>query len=289
MKWSVVSHILSSSALLFTHDQLGFSRTFQDLFASCVKDGQCSIIEDLLYVTEILCLSRVLAVPNTLPSLFQPEFWQFLLFQISARFRSLRDGVQPSPVSGDLWTLDSYTSNPWIVSLASAPYSLRIEFQKLVSTMVRNSSSSTSSLGPIVVPGVHRWTGDLLFAGSRPGVPLSSSLTFSSSLSLPFQHNSRFPLFGQQLTAAMWTVLSVFVEGAWSLLIARVWGVFRASLVPAVLVEKTRQSHWMKSEEVRNVVRQRCCLTTLKASSPWSRQLDIGGRFLLARNKAWRG
>ena len=36
---------------------------------------------------------------KTLP-LFQPEFWQFLLFQISARKRSLRDGVQPSPVSG---------------------------------------------------------------------------------------------------------------------------------------------------------------------------------------------
>ena len=83
------------------------------------------------------------ATSKTLP-LFQPEFWQFLLFQISSRYRSLRDGVQPSPVSGDLWTLVSYTSNPWIVSLASAPYSLRIEFQKLVSSMVRNSSSSTS-------------------------------------------------------------------------------------------------------------------------------------------------
>ena len=75
------------------------------------------------------------------------------------------------------------------------------------------------------------------------------------SFSLPFQHNSCFPLFDQQLTAAMWTVLSVLVEGAWSLLTARVWGVFRACLVPAVLVEKTRQSHRMKSEEVRNVVR----------------------------------
>ena len=159
VKWSVVSHILSSSALLITHDQLGFSRTFQDLFASCVKDGQCSIIEDLFYVTEVLCLSRVLAVPNTLPSLFQPEFWQFLLFQNIC--------IQLSPVSGDLWTLDSYTSNPWIVSLASAPYSLRIEFQKLVSTMVRNSSSSTSSRGPIVVPGVHLGTGVPLFTGSR--------------------------------------------------------------------------------------------------------------------------
>ena len=47
---------------------IGFSRTFQDLFASCVKDGPCSIIEDLFYVTEVLCLSRVLAVPNILPS-----------------------------------------------------------------------------------------------------------------------------------------------------------------------------------------------------------------------------
>ena len=202
MKWSVVSHILSSSALLFTHDQLGFSRTFQDLFASCVKDGQCSIIEDLFYVTEVLCLSRVLAVPNTLPSLFQPEFWQFLLFQISARFRSLRDGVQPSPVSGDLWTLDSYTSNPWIVSLASAPYSLRIEFQKLVSTMVRNSSSSTSSLGPIVVPGVHHWTGDLFFTVSRPGVPLSSSLTFSSSAHFPLSPLPTQLVFSTRRSAA---------------------------------------------------------------------------------------
>ena len=136
-------------------------------------------LEGIIPPTVHLVLLAVLMEVS--PSLFQPEFWQFLLFQISARFRSLRDGVQPSPVSGDLWTLDSYTSNPWIVSLASAPYSLRIEFQKLVSTMVRNSSSSTSSLGPIVVPGVHRWTGDLLFAGSRPGVPLSSSLTFSLS------------------------------------------------------------------------------------------------------------
>ena len=129
--------------------------------------------------------------------------------------------------------------------------------------------------------GVKAWSASIIFAYVSPR-PLIS-------FSLPFQHNSCFPLFGQQLTAAMWTVLSVFVEGAWSLLIARVWGFFRASLVPAVLVEKTRQSHRMKSEEVRNVVRQRCCLTTLKASSPWSRQLDIGGRFRLARNKAWRG
>ena len=195
MKWSVVSHILASSALLFTHDQFGFSRTFLDLFASCVKDGQCSIIEDLFYVTEVLCPSRVLAVPNTLPSLFQPEFWQFLLFQISARFGSLRDGVQPSPVSGDLWTLDSCTSNPWIVSLASAPYSLRIEFQKLVSTMVRNSSSSTSS----------RWADccawsaplglEFLYLRGQ-GLERLYHLRLRSprpliSLSLPFQHTTR--------------------------------------------------------------------------------------------------
>ena len=77
-------------------------------------------------------------------------------------------------------------------------------------------------------------------------------------------------VFFTRLSAAR-TVLSVLVEGAWSPWIARVWGIFRASLVPAVLVEKTRQPHRMKSEEVRNVVRQRCCLTTLKASSPGSR------------------
>ena len=112
-------------------------------------------IEDLFCVTEVLCLSRVLggskhtslegvATSKALP-LFQPAFWQFLLLQVSARYRSLRDGVQPSPVSGDLRTLNSYTSNPWIVSLASAPDSLRIEFQKLMSTMGQISSSSTSA------------------------------------------------------------------------------------------------------------------------------------------------
>ena len=111
------------------------------------------------------------------PSLFQPEFWQFLLFQISARFRSLRDGVQPSPVLGDL--LD-----------ARQLYEQSLDCLTCVSSTQPSESSSTSScqqwfgtallpllhLGPIVVPGVHRWTGDLLFAGSRPGVPLSSSL-----------------------------------------------------------------------------------------------------------------
>ena len=85
--------------------------------------------------------------------------------------------------------------------------------------MVRNSSSSTSSRGPIVVPGVHHWTGVPLFTGSRPGAPLSSSLTFSSSAHFPLSplptHNSCSPLVGQQLTAAMRTVLSVLVEGAW--------------------------------------------------------------------------
>ena len=73
------------------------------------------------------------ATSKALP-LFQSAFWQFLLLQVAARKRSLEDWVQPSPVSGDR-TLDTYASNPWIVSLASARDSLRIEFQKLVSTM----------------------------------------------------------------------------------------------------------------------------------------------------------
>ena len=44
-------------------------------------------------------------------------------------------------------------------------------------------------------------------------------LPFSSSAHFPLSplptHNSCSPLVGQQLTAAMWTVLSVLVEGAW--------------------------------------------------------------------------
>ena len=61
VKWSVVSHTLASSALLNTHDQWGFSRTCQDSFVSCVEEGPV-----LRY--RGLCLSRVLADPNTLPS-----------------------------------------------------------------------------------------------------------------------------------------------------------------------------------------------------------------------------
>ena len=141
------------------------------------------------------------ATSKTLP-LFQPKFWQFLLFQISARYRSLRDGVQSSPVSGDLWTLDSYSSNPWIVSLASAPDSLRIEFQKLVSTMVQISSSSTSSRQQIVVPGVHHGTGVPLFTGSRPGAPLSSSPTFSSSAHFPLSPSNTQLVFSTRRSAA---------------------------------------------------------------------------------------
>ena len=154
-----------------------------------------------------------------------------------------------------------YTSNPWIVSLASAPYSLRIEFQKLVSTMVQISSSSTSSRGRLLclectigleflylrVQGLER----LYHLRLRSPRPLMS-------FSLPFQHNSCFPLVGQQLTAAMWTVLSVLVEGAWSLLIARVWGVFRASLVPAVLVGENQA---VAQDEVGRGTE--CCETTL--------------------------
>ena len=158
------------------------------------------------------------ATSTALP-LFQPAFWQFLLLQVSARYRSLRDGVQPSPVSGDRRTLNSYTSNPWIASLASAPDSLRIEFQKLVSTMGQISSSSTSARGPIAVPGVHHGTGVPLCSGSRPGAPLSSTPAFSSPaqshLSPSPTHTSRSPLFGEQLTAAMRSLLSVLVEGAW--------------------------------------------------------------------------
>ena len=117
------------------------------------------------------------ATSKALP-LFQPAFWQFLLLQVSARYRSLRDGVQPSP--------------------ASAPDSLRIEFQKLISTMGQISYSSTSAPGPIAVPGVHHKTGVLLFTGSRPGAPLSSSPAFSSPAHSPLSpsptHNSRSPL-----------------------------------------------------------------------------------------------
>ena len=202
------------------------------------------------------------ATSKALP-LFQPAFWQFLLFQISARYRSLTDGVQPSPVSGDLRTLNSYTSNPWIASLASAPDSLRIEFQKLMSTMVQISSSSTSSRGPIAVPGVHHGTGVFLYLrgqglerlyhlhlrSPRPLNPISLPLQLTPRVLTPSVSSSR-------LRCGHYS--QYWLKGHGSPWKAHVWNGFRASPEPAVLVEKTRQLHRMKSEEVRNVVRRRC-------------------------------
>ena len=225
------------------------------------------------------------AASKALP-LFQPAFWQFLLLQVSARYRSLRDGVKPSPVSGDLRTLNSYTSNPWVVSLASAPDSLRIEFEKLVSTMVQISSSSSSLRVPIAVPGVHHGTGVPLFTGSRPGAPLSSSPTFSSSTHSPLSpsptHNSCSPLFGTRLRCGPFSQCLLKGPGSpWM-------GGFRSSLVPAVLVEKTRQSHRLKSEEVRNVVRQRCSVAA-KVSRSGGQQMFFRSRVEVARVGALRG
>ena len=108
-------------------------------------------------------------------------------------------------------------------------------------------------------------------------------------LSLPLQLTPRvLPLFGEQLTAAMRSLLSVLVEGAWVPMDGTSVGRFRASLVPAVLVEKTRQSHRMKSEEVRNVVRQRCC-AAVKASRSGGQQMIFRSRIEVARDGALRG
>ena len=73
-------------------------------------------------------------------------------------------------------------------------------------------------------------------------MPLSSSPAFSSPAHSPLSpsptHISRSHLFGEQLTAAMRSLLSVLVEGHGSPWMARVWGGFGSSLVPAALVEK---------------------------------------------------
>ena len=77
-------------------------------------------------------------------------------------------------------------------------------------------------------------------------------------LYLPLQHTTRVlpsSVSSSRLRCGQFSQCLLKRHGSpW---VARVWVGFRSSLVSAVLVEKTRKSHRLKSEEVRNVVRRR--------------------------------
>ena len=168
----------------------------------------------------------------------------------------------------DLWTLDSFTSNPGLSHL------------RQLHTASESSSRSSCQqwFGTALLPLLHLGrllclectVGLEIFYLWGQGLECLYHLRLRSprpliSFSLPFQHTTRVlhsSVSSSRLRCGQFSQCLLKGHGhhRW-----QECGAFsRASLVPAVLVEKTRQSHRMKSEEVRNVVRQRCCLTTLK-------------------------
>ena len=155
---------------------------------SCVEVGRSSNIEDLFCDTEVLCLGRVLADPNTLPSKewqrprhYRSSSQRFGSSVVASvcKVRSLRVGFSSAPCQ-EIFGRSTAKQSLDRIACVSAD-SLRIEFQKLTSTMGQISSECTMGLEFLYLRGqglerLHH----LRLRSPRPLIPLSNShLAFS--------------------------------------------------------------------------------------------------------------